>query len=213
VLIPAMLLVVAWRWGAWPRRDVPSGRFLQASVWMAAAMLPVGLAAYFKIGGDTNVVHTGSYLLPALVLAWLAGGSAPAPGPALRIAAVAIVALALRATDLASLPARPLTRQFEVVTELTTRFPGGLWFPQNPLVTYYADRRLWHSEDGIYTRNVAGYGLREPEFRRHLPPGVHGVVYPAHVVRPYALALLPNFDEVVNLPYWSLHVRGTPAVR
>lgn len=212
VLIPAVLLVVAWWRGAWPRRDVPSGRFLHVSVWMAAAMLPVGLAAYFKIGGDTNVVHTGSYLVPALVLAWLAGGSAPSPAPALRMGAVAIIALATRATDLASLPARPLTRQFEVVTELTTRFPGGLWFPQNPLVTYYTDRRLWHSEDGIYTRNVAGYGLREPEFRRHLPPGMHGVVYPAHFASPYALALLPSFNESVKLPYWTLHVRGAPAV-
>jgi hypothetical protein len=210
VLIPALLLIVVWWRGAWPRREAASGRFFQVCVWMAAAVLPVGLAAYFKIGGDTNVVHTWSYLLPALTLVWLAREATP-PAAALRIGAVALLALAARATDLASLPAGPLTRQFAVATELTTRFPGGLWFPMNPVVTYYTDRRLWHSEDGIYTRDVAGYGLRESEFRRHLPPGVHGVVYPAHVTSPYALGLLPTFNEIVKLPYWTLHVRGAPA--
>ncbi len=38
-------------------RDTASGRFFQLAVLAAAALTPIGLAAFLKIGGETNVGH------------------------------------------------------------------------------------------------------------------------------------------------------------
>jgi hypothetical protein len=206
IALPSLGLFALWLKGPWPARDRESGRFFQLVVFAYLAMLPVGLAAFLKIGGDTNLLHSWDYLLPGCLLAWLAVDYVTAA--AARLLAVTALALALRWTDLVSLPARPLIRHFDAAVQLTATYPHAIWFPQNPLITFYADQELWHCEDGILTRFAAGYELREPDFRRHLPRHLQVVAYPATVKFPSALPLLPEFDFQISQPYWTLHTRA-----
>ena len=213
VALPSLALIVLWRRRLWPSRESESGRFFQLTVLAFLAMLPVGLAGFFKIGGDTNLLHSWDYLLPGCLLAWLARDRL-APGAPLRLLAAAGLVLALRVSDLVALPVRPFTRQFEDAGRIMAAYPHALWFPSNPLITFYADGRLWHSEDGVVTRFLAGYGLREPDFRRHLPPGLQGVVYPRTVEFPLSMPLLSEFNQTTTTPDWTLHSHAAPpAVR
>lgn len=210
VVLPALLLAaIAWR-RRWPARTDTPGRLFQVSALAAGAMLPIGLAGFFKAGGDTNLLHALPYLLPAGLLLWLARDTAPAAGAALRLAGGLAAALALKAAELDPPPARPLTQHFAAAAELAAARPRALWFPQNPVLGLYLGGRLWHSEDGVYTRYLAGHRIREPDFRRHLPPELAGIVYPGIVADPFALALLPEFSRTVRVSYWNLHVRPAP---
>jgi hypothetical protein len=173
-------------------------------------MLPIGLTAFFKIGGDTNALHSWNYLLPAVLVAWLARDRASTVAPALRVLAVAGFALALNTRLLTSLPSRPLSEHFESARQLGAAYPHALWFPQNPVVGYYTNGELWHSEDGLLTRNLAGYNISVSNFRRFLPPDLKGVVYPVSVSSSVTMSLLPEYAQIVRVPYWTLHTR-TPS--
>jgi hypothetical protein len=207
ILVPAIGLVVLWRKGLWPSRASESGRFFHISVLVAIVMLPIGLVGLFKIGGDTNLLHSWNYLLPAFLLAWLSRDRPATASANFRVIAVTSFAILLNATSLTSLPARPFTHHLDAVTQLTAKHPHRLWFPQNPVVGFYADGTLWHSEDGVLTRNMAGYGIRESHFRRHLPPDLQGVVYPAEVDSSPIMSLLSEHNMKVRVPYWTMHTR------
>ncbi len=209
LVLPAIGLVVMWRAKFWPGRATESGRFFHLAAWAAAAMLPVGLAAYLKIGGDTNLLHSWDYLLPGALLAWLAADRFSRSTPA-RLLAVTALAVALRWSDLVALPAGPFCAHFESAARLTAAYPRAIWFPRNPLITFYADRELWHSEDGIQTRFLANYGIRAPDFRRHLPPDLQAVAYPSVVEFPFAMPLLAELNTTDKLPYWTVHRRAAP---
>lgn len=202
-----VLLALRWR-GGWPGREQESGRLFQLCVLAAAAMLPVGLAGYFKIGGDLNLLHSVDYLLPALLLLWLARDPLATQAAAWRVLAVVGLALGLRATELRS-PARgPFTAHFETAARLLAAHPHALWFPQHPVLTFYADGRLWHSEDGVLTRSIANYGIREREFRAHLPQPLAGAVYPEAVQFPFAMPLLTELNQTSRHAYWTLYHRS-----
>ncbi|MEO5959673.1 MAG: hypothetical protein ABIZ49_08665, partial [Opitutaceae bacterium] len=215
IVVPAGALFVLYRARFWPTREREGGRFFQLGALAFLAMLPVGLAAFFKIGGDTNLLHSWDYLLPAGLLLWLSADRV-LPSAPVRVFAVTVFALAIRGADLVSLPVRPFTRQFDAAVELTRLYPRTIWFPQNPLITFYTDRRLWHSEDGILTRYVAEQRRREPDLnghllgslRHHLPDPLRAIAYPASVAIPSALPLLPEFREKSPSRYWTIY---TPA--
>ena len=209
VVLPSAGLVALWRTGRWPDRARESGRFFLFATLAYGAMLPLGLAAFFKFGGDTNTIHSWNYLLPGALLAYLATDRATTAAAPLRLLALPALALTLHAKDFAVLPARPITRHFEIAAQLTDAFPHAIWFPQNPLITFYADGRLWHSEDGIRTRNHAGFAPRQVDFRRDLPPALRAVAYPESENLSFATApaLLPEFSQRIHLPYWTLLTR------
>ena len=212
IVVPAVGLLVMWRRGRWPSRDTESGRYLQVSTLAAAAMLPVGLAGFFKIGGDTNLLHSWDYLLPAVLLFWLARDDLNTRSGLLRTIAAVTLALAIRANVLTALPTGAFTRHFAEANTLMSAHPGKLWFPQHPVLSFFNESTLWHSEDGLLTRYEAGFGLRERDFRRHLPPHLDGVVYPSNVDAPAALSLLPEFSQANRSNYcWTLHTRPMPA--
>lgn len=202
--VPAVGLIFCWLSGLWPNRRDESGRFFQLCALVFVVMLPVGLLAFFKVGGDINLLHSWDYLMPASLLAWLARdhvGSAAST----RLFIVAAGALTLRGSDLASLPGRPYTQPFDFAAQLTATYPHSVWFPQNPVITFYADQRLWDSEDGLSTRWLAGYGVYEADFRRHLPPNLLAIAYPAVNTSPFAVPLLPEFSRKIRWPYWIVY--------
>lgn len=210
VLLPSLGLVALWRTGRWPDRTQESGRFFQFTVLAYVALLPLGLAAFFKIGGDTNTLHSWHYLLPGCLIAWLAADRLAGIGSA-RLLAVASLALAVHANDLTSLPSHPLREHFDDAAQLNAAYPHAIWFPQNPIITFYADGRLWHSEDGVRTRNFAGYAPSQADFRRHLPPNLQVIAYPEKEDVSLATALLSEFSQRTVLRHWILLTRpSTP---
>ena len=124
--------------------------------------------------------------------------------------AAGALALILHATDFASLRTRPFTEHFAGAAQLVAAYPQAIWFPQNPLITFYADGKLWHSEDGILTRNLAGLAPREADFRRHLPAGLQAIAYPENEDIAVSVALLPEFRQKTILPHWTLLTRSPP---
>lgn len=204
VALPWALLIWLRRGGRAPQIDSQSGRFLRCATFAALAVLPIGLAALCKIGGEIHLIHSGFYLFPALVLAWLARTP---PTPVVALAVVG-VALALHAPEFSTLPLQPRTQRVAIAEQLARANPGRLWFPQNPLVTFYADGQLYHVEDGLVTRHLAGFGVRERDFLRHLPPQLTAVVYPAATNDTFSLQLLPQFTAHTTVGPWVLHQRA-----
>jgi hypothetical protein len=212
IIVPAAVLLILWRRRHWPSRETQTGRFFHLAALAAVAMLPVGLAAFFKIGGDTNVLHCWDYFLPAFLLLWLTSDGMNNQAAGCRVVAVVVVALAIHFPSFASLPAKPFATQFGSAVQITARYPNALWFPQHPVLGYYADRKLWHSEDGISTRYLAGYRLpTEVDFRRYLPPDLRGVVYFHNVDFPTSLQLLPSFKRMVIYHDWKIFLKDVPA--
>ncbi|HEX2862214.1 MAG TPA: hypothetical protein VHN79_11265 [Lacunisphaera sp.] len=209
VVLPLLGLLLLWRTGRWPHRGSVSGRFFQLTALVFGAMLPIGLAGYGKIGGDTNLLHSANYLMPAALLAWLVGGH-QVVATARSLLVVTACALVLHWPRLTSLPVRPHTQHLAMAAQITAAFPQAVWFPQNPVITFYADGRLWHSEDGIVTRHLAGRGLRGPEFRPHLPPRLKAVAYPVFNKTHATMSLLPEFSRTTELPYWTLLTAPDP---
>lgn len=193
-----------WRgYGLMPARDTESGRLLRCAALVAICELPVGLAGLCKIGGEVHLINSAAYLFPALVLAWLARAQPPAG----RALVVVVLALALHATEFGALPLRPDSARLELGERLARANPGQLWFPQNPLITFFSDGKIYHAEDGIVTRDLAGIGLRKADFQRHLPAQLRAVVYPVGTIDTSALQLLPDFNVRLTNGPWEIHQR------
>ncbi len=210
IALPAIGLWLIWHRGLWPSRALESGRFFLITTLAAAAMLPIGLAALLKVGGDTNVLHSWDYLLPAFLLLFFAKDQGPSF--TLRLAVIVIVGLLLRRGELSRIYTRPLVEHYSSANALMAMQGGEIWFPQNPVITFYATKRLWHAEDGIATRYLANYGIREPDFRRHLPAEIQAVAYPQSVTNPFAIALLQDFDRTDRISHWIIYSRSTASI-
>ena len=212
--LPIIGLTVLRMKKIWPGSKTDGGRFFQLSAMAYATMLPIGLMGFAKIGGDTNLIHSWDYLLPGSILVWLESAIfSPATG--IRMIAAAMLAVCVHFTDLLALPSKPLTRHFEYASRLAAAYPHEVWFPRNPVITYYADGKLWQSEDGIQTRFLAHYGLREADFRRYLPPNLKAVAYPAQFGDSFSMALLSELSQTSAVPDWTIYSRpmisqGTP---
>lgn len=203
ILLPAAALLGLRLRRLWPAPDTFAGRFLGLALAVSVCAAPVGLLAFFKIGGDLNALHWWFYLAPALAFVWLAR---PAPSPRLDLALVVLV-LAARVPAFLALPVEPQVRALRQAESVARANPGAVWFPCDPLVTFYTDGRLYHVEDGIATRHLAGLGLRQATFRHHLPEHLRAIVYPAEQVDCFALQLLPEFDRRTVVGAWSVFER------
>lgn len=200
--LPWLGLVLLRRTRHWPARDTETGRFLRCSLCVSLALLPIGLASLLKYGGNTNVLHSWGHLLPALLVLGL---SRDLPRPAFPALAALAFALQLpRTAEWRFLPAR---ESYDRAQQIVATHPGTTWFPTHPVISFYADGRLWHTHDGIVTRDLAGLGLREADFRRHLPTDLRVIVHPRGMVAPVALQLLPEFNQAFTDGVWVLHAR------
>ena len=201
--LPWLALLWLRRSGRWPDRTSETGRLFELAFCAAVAFVPIGLVSFFKVGGDVNMLHWSFYLVPALAIAGMARVRPPLPAQA---ALVALIVLA-RAPDFLALPARPQFAALRHAERIARTNRGKLWFPCNPLVTFASDGRFYHVEDGIATRHLAGFGLSEPAFRRHLPVQLAGVVYPAGSANHFALQLLPEFNHHTTVGAWDVFTR------
>jgi hypothetical protein len=209
IVLPLTILTLLHRRRVLPERDSAAGRLLRCCTSAFFGLLPLGLLAFFKIGGDINLLHSPFYLFPAIVLSVVTR----AKGDERRggwLAAAAVALVLLRLPQITALPLGPLTQHVAAAERYARAHPAAVWFPYNPVVTFYTDATLYHVEDGIATRHLAGYGMRERQFHTHLPPWLSAVVYPAGVQYPFALQLLGEFNQRTEQGPWVIYERTVP---
>lgn len=195
---PLALLIYARRtvWSA------SSPWLLPALTWLAA--LPPGLAALFKIGGTLNSLESFVLFLPPglLLLLTLSRGQKWAQSIMLVVAlCLAVLRLQLEPTP----TWRPRTSQLYQGEQIARQFPGQIWFPWNPLITYFAEGRFDQVEDGLFVRFVAGQPLTFTEARAHLPPDWNGMAM-LNGTSDWGLAthLCPPNAVASSVGFWSL---------
>jgi hypothetical protein len=136
--------------------------------------LPLGVISLLKAGGTINSLQGLQLVLPALALAavtWLASRTWLKLLPAI----LASVLLGIRLLILPHMPVRPLTLHLSEGVALARANPDSLWFPWNPMVTYYAEGKIFHAEDGFYVRNLANQPVSYVHARKYLPAHFSGI--------------------------------------
>ena len=211
-----------------PAAGLLAGRravFRRASPWLLPALvwlflLPMALLSFFGHGGSSNSLNGVLYLFPVAAcaaVAWV-GRLAPRTAPAwIAAGIVAVLTRQLSASPL--LPLRPMTEHLAVGEALARRFPGRVYFPWNPLVTFFAEHRFYHTEDGMMVREITGHGRARADALRDLPPAWSITAIPAWRDYGSFKKLQPADARPGVLGRWSTYAwtppanGGTPAPR
>jgi hypothetical protein len=200
LVLPALVMLTCRR-ATWRRASV---LLLPSLAWVCA--LPSGLAALLKIGGTINSLQSLAYWLPpALVVAL--GAARRRRWQAWVSPGVALACLGICAGRLAGVHSwRPLTEHYRQAEFLARSFPHQIWFPWNPLVTVYSEDRLYHAEDGLYVRFLAGHALTLAHARADLPPQMCVIALPRGGADwGIALSFLPPNARRAEFGLWTLY--------
>lgn len=172
--VVALLALLLWN----GRADTVGRAGLRLGLLCWLALLPLGVAAAFTLGGDVNSLHGGHYLLPIVLLVALAQPWARRrTAPLFGLLACLLVVL-FRLPTQPTVTFKPVFTTPAAAREIHRQFGGRVWLPWNPLVAYFADGKFYHAEDGIFTRLVSGLPVGTPQVRLHLPAGVRAVATP-----------------------------------
>lgn len=200
VLLPAAGLLIARR-AVW-KRD--SHWLLPALSWLC--LLPGALVVTFKIGGATNSLNSFLYLLPVGAVSVVAALRRLTPHAAAAwLAAGTLAVLTQQLASAPLLPLRPVTAQLVEAGQLARQFPGQIYFPWHPLVTFFSERRFYHAEDGLYTRHLAGLPLDPAIVRRDLPPAWSLTAIPGWRDEGVYKQLQPPTAQLGYFGKWSIH--------
>ncbi len=194
------------------------GTFLQPLLLLPAlawiCTLPLGLAGLLKLGGWANSIHGFVLWLPPVAVTFRAS-----PATEGRRRSTALVAALLAATITTGrilrepdFPLHPQTAAHQEAERLAGQFPQGIWFPLQPLVTLYSDRRYYHDEDGFYVRTMAKKPLSPGHVAAHLPSAMKGMAF-YNQTNDWGIArgMLPPGSISVAVGNWTL--RGGVAER
>ena len=159
--------------------------------------LPFNLTGFLTVGGNVNSWHAAVYLLPAAAL-WLARRS--------RLAAVSLlVILGCQAAVERPLRWRPVVNGLRQGQALAAQLPGQVYFPWNPLLSFFADHRFDHAEDGLLTRAAAGRPVPPKTVQSFLPPKMCVVAYHGAAVDGYVKSLIPADARHDQFGEWMLY--------
>lgn len=165
VAVPGLFLL-------WGRRSI----WRKDSVWLLPTLswlwlIPLGCLAAFKVGGTANSLYAWLFLLPTAAFT------------ALRIFQVSIqrrtrlttgaVVAAFVVLQIHFTPRWPLSPNIEYLEradQIARASPGEVYFPWNPLVTFFSEGRFYHAEDGFYVRYLVGKAPSRPDAMKNLPP-------------------------------------------
>ncbi len=145
--------------------------------WLCA--LPAGLLGLLSSGGSHNSLQAFQLFAPACFVV-LCSQLHLSLGRRLALATSAIimtVIIRILAADTA--PVRPDTTDLRIATAIQAELPGQVWLPWNPLVSYYAEHRFYHAEDGINVRFITGYPVPFAQAQAGLPPRFHAIAVPS----------------------------------
>lgn len=139
--------------------------------------LPVNLAGFATIGGNINSLHAALYLLPAAAV-WCARRIVTGHWRA-QLAAVLVVAgaLAAQAHTQRFLRWRPQLTGLRQGCAIARQLPDAVYFPWNPLLTYFTDGRFYHAADGIAARFLVNQPISPALMNEYLPRRFSVVAY------------------------------------
>jgi hypothetical protein len=171
--------------------------------WLCA--LPAGLLGLLSSGGSHNSLQAFALFAPAgFVL--LGSQLQLSAGRRLTLATAAIgmtVMMRILAADDA--PLRPDTVNLRIATALQAELPGQVWLPWNPLVSYYAEHRFYHAEDGISVRFITGHPVPLAQARAGMPPHFHAIAVPSpNMQSGPASKLIRNPVSIRRLGQWII---------
>lgn len=228
-----LLLLVAWTQMCRPRRrDLgrpPLQQWMRENPWtlpflVALCMVPTSVVGRNIVGGADNSYHTIYYLIAAASLCML--GSAfkaereperKVPDPLLFALLAALACQPLGGLKyfqhLSRIPSNPQEQAYDFMRA----HPQQAYFPWYPLAGLLAEGRLYHFDDGVIRRWVAGYPPSLSHFRAHVPADLRFVAYrrrdlgrPDHAgdekLRRAYLSEYSRKIEVDELPGWIVYV-------
>lgn len=171
--------------------------------WVFVCSLPFTLAAFSSIGGNVNSLHAFVYLLPVSAVALV---QRLPRARAWSAAALVIVLVGWHVTRTPVWLWRPATGALRQAESLAQQLPGEIYFPWNPLITFYGEHRFDHAEDGLITRSLAGRPVSPELLRRHLPARMHIAAYQSNDVfyREVGALFLPRNAAAQRFGEWTL---------
>lgn len=208
--MPAIIVVAAgWRRSGPPG---PTGLLLIA----ALALLPTGIIATIKVGGDRNSLHSVYYLIaaamPAAGGAWLLRRPRGRDLQAGILAALAVTLLGFavrQVRDYPGLPLLPPRCLSEEAFAFAREHPGRAYFPWDPLATLLADGKMYPFEYGVYDRQLAGLRPDIARVRSSIPQQIDFVIYPrANYPRTMVKEYLTDFRLTATTGDWIIHRRA-----
>jgi len=182
-------------------RDSPW--LLPALAWATA--WPLDLLPLFKNGGSSNSLHSALFFLPAAAtLLATQGKGANLWRTGLAMLATALLAFRLGGTTPGTW--RPLSAHLRQGEFLARNLPGEIYFPWHPLVTYCAERRFDHMEDGLFMRWLAGQPVAGRAIAAYLPPRFHIVAFLRQELDwGLARSLIPPEAQRTEFGLWTLY--------
>jgi hypothetical protein len=182
------------------REFAPSLR-LPVYAWICT--LPLGIAGMLTSGGSHNHLQGFQLLSPAALVAVLAAArSWSSLAPVLAgVAGLVIGCGKIAVADHA--PLQPNLRTVHAASMLQREQPGAVWLPWSPLVTYFAEGRFDHTEDGIYVRFITGHPVSLTHARAHLPPRLRVIMLPT-ASWGVAELLAPQSSREGKIAHWRV---------
>jgi hypothetical protein len=180
------------------------------SPWLLPALAcatawPLDLIALFKTGGSINSLHAGLFFLPFAATILATQFKAPAAWRA-ALASLTLSVLAFRLVSAAPGRWRPLLDHVHQGEFLARKLPGEVYFPWHPLITYYADKRFDHVEDGLLIYRLAGQPVAGAAVAGYLPPQFHIVAFRKNEMDwGIARTLIPPGSQVSDFGAWTLY--------
>lgn len=184
--------------GSWMRRN-PWSIFLLTGI----CMIPVALLSNIKVGGSNNTLsHANYFFLLASTLAFLhypgvssTGVDAP-PSWMNRFFAAWAIFLLVILTPVAA--ARMVTLGSEDnyamrAYEYAKQNPGKSYFPRLTLLHILAEKKIYHTIDGLMDRHWAGLPVQNEHLLRHIPKDAELIAY--HGENHHWLLPLPKFTS------------------
>jgi hypothetical protein len=178
-------------------------------------MLPVGIAASMKIGGDQNSMHSYYFVIAgaAVTVASLAGKRPEVyASAALLLGAMGLVSAVYEAPRRPVIGNMPRWDKNEAAFDFARSRPGESYFPWDPLATLLAENRFYHFEYGVQDRIYAG---REPgprQLAEGLPAHLKKIIYPMPNMTGLMVKLVqPYIRESAPGPWTIYYYDGIPA--
>ena len=230
-LVPGLVVSVALacrhRFAEGPMREEasPGGRIALACLLIAVSSAPIAALGLAKLGGFLNSLSFCLYFLAAATSFTLAEGCYLLPKRARRpywLVAAMLVAADARDTKPAAhlrqvaFDETPAARAYR----FARRHPGAVYFPWNPVVASYAERRYWTTEDGIVEPELGGLKIPDATLAATLPRSPEFVAFPPYyyVLPQGSYHILRRFYtdytqavSVPELPGWRVFTRPSPA--
>lgn len=184
-------------------------------VTVAVIQLPLNLMGASKVGGGLNSFHAVALLFVVGMLAlagtasWWRSWTTPTKLALIGSGgALAGAFLLAREVPLRLWPAP----QLEAARLVAAQYPGQIYIPDNPLITWWNEKRADHFEDALISQAMAGFPTSKERYFGHLPPTPRYVLYPAGRMGP-ALLLIPGLRKIATFGTHELYAKPAEPVK